>query len=211
MKPPIAMIAATLLVLCAPPAAASDALPGAPAVLVATQSSVDGLEQTVVLAIPQPDGSHFGFVLNCPTQTPLGALFPDDEASGRANANVFIGGPKLEKTLFALVRRADGEPDGLRSITAELSVAIDVEEVDGVITHRARDARFFLGMIAWSEGQLEDEVRAGAWHVKPPDLRVVMSAHPEVLWPRLAPPPDTHFARAGAAVASSRARVARFE
>jgi putative AlgH/UPF0301 family transcriptional regulator len=195
MKSPIAMIAATLLTLCAPLAAAREALPEAPAVLVATQSSVDGLEETVVLAVPQPDGSHFGFVLNKPTQTPLGTLFPDDEASRRANAKVFIGGPKLEKMVFALVRRADDAQDGLRGITPELSVAIGVEEVDTVIAHRARDARFYLGMIVWNEGELEDEVRSGAWHVKPPEMSVVMSAHPEMLWPRLAPPPDTHFAR----------------
>jgi putative transcriptional regulator len=170
----------------AAPARAADL--ASPMVLVATPAlGASGYRETVLLAVPVGDGSHFGFILNRPTDTPLAELFPDDDASRRVSARVHFGGPLMTDGLFALVR-GRGEPERqLVGVTPQLSVALQGDAVDRVIAEHPGDARFFVGLVGWRPGELAAELRAGAWDVVDPEADLVLSTDSAGLWKRLAP------------------------
>lgn len=160
----------------------------APVVLVATSVlEQGGYRETVLLAVPRPDGGHFGFVLNRPTTTQLGQLFPDDKASQRVQANVHVGGPHLAGAIFALVQGAPLEAGrGAVQVTPQLHIALDVVAVDRVIEQRADEARFFAGAVVWQPGELIHELGAGAWEVRALDSELLMRADAASLWQQLA-------------------------
>jgi putative transcriptional regulator len=179
--------ASTLLhaVLALLPLAALADATESPRLLVATQGGRETFGEAVLLVVPLANGAHYGFVLNQPTETPLAALMPEDEASQGVSASVHLGGPMFTTGLFALVREDGNTPGGPRRITPGLSVALDSGDVDLVIAQRPGDARFFLGLMVWNPGELEEQVRAGAWQVLAPDPNVVLSTNPANLWQRL--------------------------
>jgi Uncharacterized ACR, COG1678 len=51
-----------------------------------------------------------------------------------------------------------------------------------VIETMPNDARYFAGFVAWQPGELEDEIRAGAWEIRPADASTVFRADPGSLW-----------------------------
>jgi len=167
-----------------------------PMVLVATDALRDSTYRTaVVLAIPDGSGGHFGFLLNVRTQVPVAELFPDDTASRRVGAPVYLGGPQKTSSVFALVRGEHGAGEGLIEVTPRLAVAIAGEAVDHVIADRAQDARFFLGLMVWRPGELAQQMRAQAWSVRPADLDVIFGEDVEHLWQTLAEKPQDLFIR----------------
>lgn len=156
-----------------------------PAVLVASGSGVENYGETVILAVPLEDGSHFGFVLNMPTEATVSDLFPGEDASSKVTARVDIGGPLYSSALFALVVDAGPGLEGLRRVTPRFSVALETDEVDQVIARQPGNARFFVGLVVWAPGGLQQQVKAGAWRVLAPDAGIVLSARPATLWQRL--------------------------
>jgi len=155
-------------------------------VLVATDAGTETLGETVVLAVPLVDGRHFGFILNQPTDTPLAALFPEEEACRKVSAAVHIGGPEYTDSVFAVVRERATQANKSHLVTPELSIALDAVDVDRVISERAADARFFVGMVVWPAGELEEAISAHEWQVMAPDPDLVLSGKPGSLWSRLA-------------------------
>jgi putative transcriptional regulator len=156
-----------------------------PVILVASGSGVERYGETVVLALPIEDGSHFGFVLNRPTEATVRDLFPDEALSNKVVARVDIGGPALRDKLFALVVDPDPRVEGLRQVSPRFSVAIEIDEVDRVIAAQPDNTRFFLGLVMWMPGDLDEQVGTGAWRVIAPDVRIVLSPQPTTLWQRL--------------------------
>ena len=170
----------TLLMCAVAPASAADA-PG-PVLLIATDRlEGSGYTETVLIAVPLRDGSHIGFILNRPTPVKLGTLFPEHVPSRKVVAPVYFGGPILVESLFAVARRA---PEGGEVIPLfpGLVLAVDSTAVDRVIETMPNDARYFAGFVAWQSGELDDQIRAGAWEVRPADASAVFRADPGSLW-----------------------------
>jgi putative transcriptional regulator len=166
-------------------APANSAPIASPVVLVASASGVENYGETVILALPLEEGGHFGFVLNLPTEATVGDLFPDEDASRDVTSRVDIGGPVYTSALFALVVDPASDIDGLRRVTPRFSVALASDAVDRVIAEHPDNTRFFVGLIAWAPGDLNEQVEAGAWSVRAPDTGIVLSAQPATLWQRL--------------------------
>src|SRR5215475_6687848 len=153
-----------------------------PVVLVATDRPVGpGYRETVLFAAPLPSGYHIGFILNRPTPAKLETLFPEHAPSRKVVDPVYVGGPVLPEALFAVARRT---PDGGQTIPLMpgLVLAQDSATVDRVIETMPNDARYFAGFVLWLPGELDDEVRGGAWEVRPADPSAVFNADPERLW-----------------------------
>ena len=160
-----------------------------PVVLIATDRLAgSGYRETVLFAAPLPSGHHMGFILNRPTPAKLGTLFPEHAPSRKVVDPVYLGGPELPESLFAIARRA---PDGGETVPLMpgLVLAIDSATVDRVIETMPNDARYFAGLVVWQPGELADEIRAGAWEVRPADPSAVFHTHPERLWRDLIPVP----------------------
>src|SRR6185369_9102944 len=126
-----------------------------PVVLVASATGVETYGETVILALPIGNGGHFGFVLNKPTEATVRDLFPDEVQSRRVTTRVDIGGPVLSDKLFALVVDSGPGVEGLRRVGPQFSVALEIDEVDKVIAEQPNNTRFFVGLVMWMPGDLE--------------------------------------------------------
>ena len=154
-----------------------------PVVLIATDRlEGSGYRETVLFAAPLPGGHHLGFILNRPTPAKLGALFPGHAPSGKVVDPVYFGGPELRDSLFAVARRAPEGGGETIPLMPGLVLAVDSASVDRVIETMPNDARYFAGLVVWRPGELAEEIRAGAWEVRPADAGAVFHRHPERLW-----------------------------
>ena len=64
----------------------------------------------------------------------------------------------------------------------DLFAVFDSVTVDRVIETAPNDARYFLGLVVWMPGELESEIRAGAWDVRPADAETVFQSNATRLW-----------------------------
>lgn len=154
-----------------------------PVILVAS-SALAGtpFEQAVVLAAPMPDGGHIGFIINKPTGVKLQALFPEDTAARRVTEPVYLGGPAFLPAVFAVTRKAPEGGNAVIPLMPGLVVVLDGATVDRIIENTPNEARYFLGLMLWEAGDLEDQVRQNNWELRPADVDVVFRPKSPGLW-----------------------------
>jgi putative transcriptional regulator len=154
--------------------------------LVAKRALKDPLySSTILLAKPMPNGTHVGFILNRPTTMKLGEMFPEHEPSKKIADPLFLGGPADVNLVFAVVADHDGSRDDSLLLTPELSLAYSGGTVDRIIESESDRARFFVGLVVWRPGQLDDELKRGLWHVKEPEAKLVLRKKTDGLWDEL--------------------------
>jgi putative AlgH/UPF0301 family transcriptional regulator len=86
----------------------------------------------------------------------------------------------------------------LRDAPADMSTAIpllpgvvavfDGEAIDRLIEEKPNAARYFLGMMQWDTGELEQQLANGLWEVHSPDPQNVLPAKARGLWNSLRSP-----------------------
>jgi putative transcriptional regulator len=175
-----------IAVLCAAAIAAHAVTIERPVLLVASADLRDtGYRETVLIAVPLGDGQHMGFILNRPTDASLAALFPDHQAPRNKSEFVYLGGPILSDTLFAVVRTNSSPSPNTLSLLPHVFVVADAAGVAGVIEHAPIDTRYFAGFVAWKDGELEAEIEQGLWSVLDASADVVFRKDPTGLWREL--------------------------
>jgi putative transcriptional regulator len=154
--------------------------------LVATRELAGSpFEASVLIVRSLPNGGHVGFIVNKPTASPLSAVLPVSEASKKLTGPLFIGGPANANALFAIVERHSGTKDGALPITSDLFLAMRVQDMDGIIASESEHARFFVGMVRWNPGELEEEMEDGLWYTQAPDAKLVLRKDTTRLWEEL--------------------------
>ena len=73
---------------------------------------------------------------------------------------------------------------GARRMPA-LFVVMAGATVDQVSEHDPEHARFLIGTVLWRPGELESEIRRGAWHVEAPETDLMMRKETGTLWTEL--------------------------
>jgi putative transcriptional regulator len=180
MRSFLALMAALLASL---PAAAADT--AASVILVAKRELQDRLYgATILVARPIGHDQHIGFILNRPTRVTLAQLFPQHAPSRKVSDPVYVGGPVTPESIFALVQTARNPGGRSVKLAENLFAVVDGKLVDDVIEKDAAHARFVAGMVAWRTGELDDEIRRGAWYVLAADPALVLRK-PEGLWEEL--------------------------
>ena len=139
----------------------------------------------MLLVKPIANGAHIGFIVNKPTRMKLGELFPEHEPSRKVADPLFLGGPADLNTVFALVERHGAAGDGALQITPDLFLAAEAKAVDHIIEAEAEHARFFVGLVVWRPGELDEEMRQGLWFVDNPDAKLVLDKKTDRLWESL--------------------------
>jgi putative transcriptional regulator len=139
---------------------------------------------TILVTRPIGNDQHIGFIVNRPTKITLGQLFPQHGPSQKVVDPVFVGGPINAESIFALVQ-TDKNPGG-RSVRLlpNLFAVVDGTVVDHVIEKDASKAKFVAGLVGWRTGELEDEIKRGAWYVLDADPSVVLRKS-DGLWEEL--------------------------
>ena len=155
-------------------------------VLVATRALQDPIYgETVLIVKPLESGEHVGLILNRPTRFTLADLFPDDEPSQRVHDPVYMGGPSSVNIVVALVAGHVDADNGSIAIAPYISLAVAGDSVDHIIQTASDQARFFVGAVIWRPGELDEELKAGAWHVMSLEPQVVFEKDTAALWPQL--------------------------
>jgi putative transcriptional regulator len=181
MKPLLALAAALLFSL---PAAASDTNASS-VLLVAKRELHDKLYgATILLARPIGQDQHIGFIVNRPSRVTLAQLFPQHAPSRKVVDPVYVGGPVTPESIFALVQTTKNPGGRSVKLMENLFAVVDGKLVDDVIEKAAAQARFVAGLVAWRTGELDDEIRRGAWHVLAADSALVLRK-PDGLWEEL--------------------------
>jgi putative transcriptional regulator len=142
--------------------------------------------QTIVLLLDHGRGGSMGVVINQPTETSLRKVLPDLPEARRLEVPVYWGGPVQPEGVSVLLRnprRVEGATQVLPGVyrTTELEVlreALDDQRPD-------RHVRVYTGYAGWSPGQLEREVRVGAWLLDRGEADAVFARDPESLWERV--------------------------
>jgi putative transcriptional regulator len=159
------------------------------ALLVSTEQIADEtFAETVILLLHYDSDGAIGIAINRPTWVSTRDVFPDFDYLRRYRGRVFHGGPLAQATVLILSRRlppsADNVPlvgnvfmsSDLGLLEAEFDAAKDDDSV----------LRFYAGHASWRPGQLEEEIKAGAWRVAPGNAAAIFDAEPASLWRRLA-------------------------
>lgn len=154
--------------------------------LVAT-GDLDGtpFQRAVLVAAPLSQGGYVGFIINRPTQVRLESLLPDQPSSRRVIDPVYVGGPQLKESVFALTRKAPAKHGTVIALSSDLFAVLDGDSVERVIESTPNDARFVLGLIIWGPDQLDEQIRAGVWDVRPADANAVFRRKSGGLWDEL--------------------------
>jgi putative transcriptional regulator len=149
--------------------------------LVAMPILVDqNFRQTVVLLCDHNAEGSVGLVLNRPTDVEVSALlndFPALSATGR----VYAGGP-VGRNAMLILGRSNTVHEG-HGILKDVFLAKDVQVFkDSGSMNTDREIRCYLGYAGWAPGQLEAEMKSGAWCLMTGDSRMIFDADPTLLW-----------------------------
>jgi putative transcriptional regulator len=167
------------------------ALQAAPAtdepIMLVAQSDLQSplFESAVLLVKPLADGGHIGFIINRPTTAKMSDLFPDDEASKKVADPLYLGGPDGYNRVFAMVDERDAAGKAAVQLIPGVFLVSEAKEIDKVIAADPEHARFFLGLVTWEAGQLEDELDRGYWYVDKADAKMVLEKKTDGLWEEL--------------------------
>jgi putative transcriptional regulator len=157
--------------------------------LVASPALGDpNFERTVVLMLEHTGDGAVGLVLNRPSALELSGALPEWDGYAASPAVVFVGGPVSQGSVIALAR-ARGDTEG-----SETDAWTPIARLDGLgVIDLGKDpyehgvaveeVRVFTGYAGWGGGQLESELREGAWFVVDAVTDDALATDPESLWP----------------------------
>jgi len=153
-------------------------------ILVASEKLNDPhfVETVVLITRREADGGTMGVILNRPMDLSLAKAFPQMHGG---NDPVYDGGPVALDAVQALLRSSE-KPDTAQHILADIYSIARKAPLEKSINDRLDSLKFrvYLGYAGWGPGQLENEVRLGAWTVVH-GSRYVFDSHPTTLWDRL--------------------------
>ncbi|HEX7186801.1 MAG TPA: YqgE/AlgH family protein [Actinomycetes bacterium] len=158
--------------------------------LVATPELGEGtFERSVVLVLDHDEDGALGVVINRPTPVDVAEVLPAWQPLASEPGVLFQGGPvALDSALGLAVipgRDEDEEPLGWRRVVGRLGL-VDLDTPPEVLAAGVTRLRIFAGYAGWAGGQLEDELREGAWYVVPASpgggFEDAFSTTPDTLW-----------------------------
>jgi putative transcriptional regulator len=146
-------------------------------------------DRTVVMLLACGAEGALGLVLNRPSDTGLATPLPGWEQLAAAPPVVFVGGPVQHQAVICLARAPahagpSVPPDAWNAVLPEvgtLDLDLDPEGLQPAFSQ----VRIFAGYAGWIPGQLESEIRAGAWWILESVADDAFSDQPETLWQRV--------------------------
>ena len=149
--------------------------------LVAMPTLLDpNFRQTVILLCEHgPEGS-MGIVLNRPTKAEVSTLVDEFPALSETGI-VYSGGPVAKNALLILCRGEDTDMGHI--IMEDIFLAKDLERFENQQEWLPRrDLRCYLGYAGWAPGQLDNEMKSGAWTLASANSSLIFETDPVLLW-----------------------------
>jgi putative transcriptional regulator len=157
--------------------------------LVATDELQDPrFIRTVVYVVHHDAGGAMGLIVNRPIgDASLADLLERLGMEGKGiNGEILVhfGGP-VEPAQGFVLHTTDYATGGTQVVKDGIAVTSQPEILRAIGTGTGpRKSLFALGYAGWSPGQLEGEIKAGAWVVVPADEALVFDEHYEKKWER---------------------------
>ena len=148
--------------------------------------------RTVVFMIEHTAEGSLGVVLNRPTDHPVSTAVPGWEGLAAAPSVVFDGGPveggrvlslgrRKARTNGAAVEMGDASDETWTPVLGRIAM-VDLSQEPADAGQRFDLLRFFSGYAGWGAGQLEGELREGAWFVFEATEADALTPQPDALW-----------------------------
>ena len=158
----------------------------APLMLLATPQLADPVfGQTVLLTAPLKEGARIGVILNRPTDHPMDSLFPDHKVLNQIKDPVYFGGPMLPEVMVVLVLSDTNPGQGSLKVGSGLYLALGASVIEKVLKETPEKVRCFIGSVLWQAGELDQQIKEGAWSIVQTDNEMIFSRNPEGLWESL--------------------------
>jgi putative transcriptional regulator len=144
--------------------------------------------RTVVYMLHHDTGGAMGLIVNRPIgQASLSELLERFGLGGEGvngEIRVHFGGP-VEPTRGFVLHTADYETRSTRVVKGGIAVTARPEILQAIGSGTGpRKSLFAMGYAGWARGQLEAEIRAGAWEIVPADQALVFDEDAEKKWER---------------------------
>jgi putative transcriptional regulator len=156
-------------------------------ILVASRDLSDpAFAESVILVIHYDEGGTVGLMVNRQTEVPISRALRDLKVGGDRSEPVYRGGPVEPANVLGLVR-SRVQPDDAAPVFGDVYLVSTKALLEKTLTKGAGpdEFRVYLGYCGWSRGQLEKEVRQGAWQIFNRSADVVFDPDAKSLWRRL--------------------------
>jgi putative transcriptional regulator len=156
-------------------------------VAMPTLSDPNFWQAVVLICTYGPEGA-LGVVLNRPTEIAVSALIHDFQSLA-GEERIYEGGPVAKNGMLVLCR---GEAVDGATIVEDISLAKDLNSLKASaaqmqldFTKASSEIRCYLGYAGWTAGQLEEEIKTGAWKTVQADATLIFDADATILWPQM--------------------------
>lgn len=140
--------------------------------------------RSIVLVCQHDPEGAFGLVVNRPTDKKIGEALVADLSDTLKDQPLFLGGPVQPQALSYL--HADTFlPDANVLPNLKLEHSLDGLVELGASFSLTQQLKVFAGYAGWSPGQLDDEMKRGAWLTHPASLKLVFAADITGLWSKI--------------------------
>lgn len=155
-------------------------------ILLANEKLGDpNFSQSVILLVQvDRENGTVGLVLNRRSEIPIAKIFPS--AKHATKDAIYLGGPVGITSVQALLQLTE-KTDQAVHVVDDVYVSGAKDLIDKSIDSQADPSKFrlYLGYAGWEPGQLEAEIRLGAWSIMKGSSKIVFDPHPDSLWSRL--------------------------
>lgn len=157
--------------------------------LVATPALRDpNFEHTVVYLVRHDGDGAMGVVVNRPVgEIPLATLLTQSglDAQGVTGTLTLHRGGPVAPMRVVVLHSDDYQAPGTQRLGGNLALTWQADILRALAAGGGpRRALFAVGHAGWAAGQLEDEIRAGAWVVAPSDPGLLFDERSDTKWER---------------------------
>ena len=137
--------------------------------------------RTVLLICQHDPEGAFGLVLNRSSGKNVGDMVVADLPDKLKEELLYVGGP-VQPSALSFLHTDTFVPHANVMANLNLGHSLDALMELGESYSTTQKVRMFAGYAGWSPGQLDEEMKRGAWLVHPASLELVFQARPEALW-----------------------------
>jgi putative transcriptional regulator len=182
-----ALLAAGALALGAP--AGAQEIAGGTLLVASGELGDPNFSRSVVLLLRHDDNGAIGVVINRVTSLVPAKVFPElADNLGKYSGTLYRGGPLAPGRVLFLVRGLAAATVQGPEIVDKVFLSADPESLAGItrLATGPDELRIYAGHAEWTAGQLENELKHGAWNVVPATADLVFGDTPQKLWEQLA-------------------------
>lgn len=138
-------------------------------------------QRTVVLVCQHDAEGAFGLVLNRSSGNKLGEMVVANLPEELKSQTLYVGGP-VQLSALSYLHSDSFLTDASVMANLELGHSLDSLVEIGESFSSTKKVKTFAGYAGWGPGQLEDEMKRGAWLTHPASLDLVFHADAVKLW-----------------------------